>query len=354
MSKLTSNVVFNVARRSASEAPNVARRSASEDPNVAQCSAIGISSLTTRFDRWLFDGCHPTVCSILRIATASVLLVYLLMLYGELEYWFTDAGVLKAATAQEIGRGVFGSLLFWLPSDLATVKLCWSVMFIQTALLWLGCLSRFQVACLFVWFVSFQHRNSYIFDGQDTLLRMLTFSMIFMPLDTRWSLGKWLRNKCRSAAKVQRQSAWKTAALPSAWGLRLIQLQVTAMYLSTAWEKYRGLTWRDGTALFYVSRMDDLYGRFPLPDSWFETPWLLAAMTWGVLATEAILPFALWWKPTRLWAMLAAIGLHLSIEITMHIFLFEWLMIVSLLSFLPISLPTALSTSRRKVEKVNK
>ncbi|MCC7338917.1 MAG: HTTM domain-containing protein [Pirellulaceae bacterium] len=339
MSNSTSNVAVNVARRSASEDPSLARR-----------STAGIASLTARFDNWLFAGCHPTVCSILRIATASVLLVYLLTLYGELEYWFTDAGVLKSATAEEIGQGVYGSLLFWLPSDLTTVKLCWSVMFIQTVLLWLGCLSRFQVACLFVWLVSFQHRNSYIFDGQDTLLRILTFSMIFMPLDTRWSLGRWLRNKCRSATAIEQlRDAWATAALPSAWGLRLVQLQVTAMYLSTAWEKYRGLTWRDGTALFYVSRMDDLYGRVPLPDSWFETPWLLAAMTWGVLATEAILPFALWWKPTRLWALLAAIGLHLSIEITMHIFLFEWLMIVSLLSFLPITLPT----SPTKVEKSN-
>ncbi|MCA9160791.1 MAG: hypothetical protein KDA72_20815, partial [Planctomycetales bacterium] len=211
---------------------NVARRSASEDPGVARSLTIGIASLTTRFDRWLFAGCHPTVCSVLRIATASVLFAYLLTLYGELEYWFTDAGVLKSATAEEIHQGVYGSLLFWLPSDLATVKFCWSVMFIQTVLLWLGCLSRFQIACLFVWLVSFQHRISYIFDGQDTLLRILTFSMIFMPLDTRWSLGRWLRNKCRSAAaNRQRRGAWATAALPSAWGLRLVQLQVTAIYL---------------------------------------------------------------------------------------------------------------------------
>ncbi len=329
--------------------PNVARSSAAEEINVTQRSAVGTTSatsLTTRFDGWLFAGCHPIVCSILRIAYASLLLVYLLMLYGELEYWFTDAGVLKSATAQEIGQGVYGSLLFWLPSDLATVKLCWSVMFVQTALLWLGCLSRFQVACLFVWLVSFQHRISFIFDGQDTLLRILTVSMIFMPLDYRWSLGNRLRNGWRAAADTQGQATWKLKPLPSAWGLRLVQLQVTAMYLSTAWEKFRGLTWRDGTALFYVSRMDDLYGRFPLPDSWFETPWLLAAMTWGVLATEALLPFALWWKPTRWWALIAAIGLHLSIEVTMHIFLFEWLMIVSLLAFLPITRPT----SRESVE----
>jgi hypothetical protein len=304
-------------------------------------SAVRAFSLTASFDRWLFDGCHPIVCSILRIAYASVLLVYLMALHGELAYWFTDEGVLKAESANAIGQGVYGSLLFWLPSDLATVQLCWWVMVVQTGLLWLGCLSRFQVACLFIWLVSFQHRNSFIFDGQDTLLRLLTFSLIFMPLDYRWSLGKWLRSKLLNR---QRSGPWdpppippSPAPRPSAWGLRLLQLQITAVYLSTAWEKFQGIAWRDGTALFYVSRMDDLYGRFPPPDWWFETPWLLAAMTWGVMATEALLPVLLWCKKTRALGLVVAIGLHLSIEITMHIFLFEWLMIVSLLAFLPVS-----------------
>lgn len=336
--------------------------------------------LVASFDRWLFDSCHPVVCSILRIAYASLLLVYWLVLYPELGYWFTDAGVLTSATAQHIGQGVYGSLLFWLPSDAATVRLLWWVMFVQTGLLWLGCFSRFQIACIFVGLVSFQHRNSFIFDGQDTMLRMLAFCMIFMPLDYRWSLGRRISHLARQAlvrARGQRPARLPSEDLPSedlpsagqhsadghsaalgrlgarfnepaggtqrcesAWGLRLVQLQVSAVYLSTAWEKAQGNSWRDGTALYYVSRMDDLYGRFPLPDHWFETAWLLAAMTWGVVLLEGLLPVLLWCKPTRKWALLAAIGLHLSIEVTMHVFLFQWVMIISLLSFLPAEAPS--------------
>ena len=123
-----SNSVPNVARRSASEVLNTPHRSAAGYGRRDKSHAT--ASLTSNFDRWLFAGCHPAVCSILRIATASVLLIYLLTLYGELGYWFTDAGVLKSATAQQIGQGVYGSLLFWLPSDLVTVKLCWSIMMV--------------------------------------------------------------------------------------------------------------------------------------------------------------------------------------------------------------------------------
>ncbi len=291
--------------------------------------------ILNKFDGWLFTGCHPLTCSLMRVAYASVLLIYLWLLGGELEYWFTDAGVLTSQTAQATMTGDYRSLLFQLPSDLPTVTICWWVMFVQALLLLLGVLSRFQVACLFVWLVSFQHRNMLIFDGQDTLLRMLTFAMIFMPLDTAWSLGRWLRVRFYppAAGRVARATSGEGLGLPSAWALRLVQLELTFLYLSTAWEKLQGQTWRDGTALFYVSRMEDLYGRFALPELLFQTPWILTTMTWGVLALEALIPLALWWRPTRRWAVLAAICLHLSIELTMHIFLFEWLMIVGLLSF---------------------
>ncbi len=301
-------------------------------------------SFFKKFDGWLFAGGHPLTCSLMRVVYASVLLIYLWMLGRELEYWFTDAGVLSSQTAQATLKGDYRSLLFLLPSDLTTVTICWWLMFVQAILLLLGVLSRFQMACLFVWLVSFQHRNMLIFDGQDTLLRMLTFTMIFMPLDYAWSLSGWLRGRflaphakktpCRPACgEYAGEASGKVEAFPSAWALRLIQIQLTFIYFSTAWEKLQGETWRDGTALFYVSRMEDLYGRMPLPEFLFQSPWLLAGMTWGVLALESLIPLALWWRPTRRWAVLAAIGLHLSIELTMHIFLFEWLMIVGLLSF---------------------
>ena len=97
--------------------------------------------------------------------------------------------------------------------------------------------------------------------------------------------------------------------------------------------KWQGQSWRDGTALYYVARMDDLFGRFWLPDFLFENPWILKPMTWGVVGLEALLPLMLWFRPTRRLAVGAAIGLHLCIEYAMHIYLFEWVMIVGVLSF---------------------
>jgi hypothetical protein len=278
----------------------------------------------TRVDRFLFDGCDPIMCSVMRITYALVLIVYLAMWIVEANVWFVDSGVLTAETAQQIGHHQYWSLLFWLPSTSPIVLTCLYILLVQSVLLLLGVGSRFQAVCIFIGITSFQHRNGLICDGQDVLVRWWIFCMIFMPLDYAWSLGRWLRGDGRHAVSADRASAW---------GLRLVQLQITAVYLSTAWMKWQGQTWRDGTAVYYVARMDDLFGRFWLPDFLFETPWIVKSMTWGVVGVEALLPLFLWLRPTRRLAIVTAVALHLSIEYAMHIYLFEWIMIVGVLSF---------------------
>jgi hypothetical protein len=257
----------------------------------------------------------------MRIALGGLLLLYVSVWWLDASMWFTDAGVLRVETARHLSDGQQPSLLFWLPSTPEVVVGLLSLLWLQSLLLLLGCWSRFQVACIFVWLVSFQNRNPLILDGEDTVFRLLSFFMIFMPLDHRLSLGRWL------------SGVPSVAGPANAWALRLVQFEVTAIYVSTAWCKWQGATWRDGTALYYVSRMDDVFGRFWLPDFLFEEAWLLRMATWGVLAVETLLPLLLWIPRTRRLGLWLGIGLHLSIEYAMHLFLFEWVMIVALLSF---------------------
>ena len=57
--------------------------------------------------------------------------------------------------------------------------------------------------------------------------------------------------------------------------------------------------------------------------------------TWAVLALELALPFMLFIPRLRLLASVRGILLHLSIDYALNLFLFEWAMIIGLLSFLP-------------------
>ncbi len=88
------------------------------------------------------------------------------------------------------------------------------------------------------------------------------------------------------------------------------------------------------TALYIVSHMTDHFGRMPAATFLFDQLWIVKTMTWSVLAIEAALPLLLWIPRTRLLGVALGISLHLGIELTMHLFLFEWLMILGLVSFL--------------------
>lgn len=275
-----------------------------------------------RFDRFLFQSCDPRLAPLLRIMYAFLLIVYTLVWMRDGALWFSDSGVLTQATAQEIGGTGRVSLLFLLPGTAFIAYACLSVLLAQAVLLLLGCWSRFQMACIFVWLVSFHHRNPLICDAEDVVFRLFAFLMIFLPLDCGWSLVRRFSRRPRSVA---------TSA--DAWALRLIQLQMSVIYASAAWSKLQGASWRDGTALYIVSHMTDHFGRWPSLTAWLDSAWLVHLETWSVLGIESCLPVALWLRPTRRIAIIAGIVLHLGIEASMHLFLFQWIMMLGLLAF---------------------
>ncbi|MEZ6136482.1 MAG: HTTM domain-containing protein [Pirellulaceae bacterium] len=285
-----------------------------------------IRAVQRTIDRFLFGSGTPEVCSAIRIAYALLLLVLVIVWCLDATVWFSDHGVLRASSAEEISQHAHWSLFFWLPQRDEYVYAGLGLLLVHGALMLCGCWSQIQAACIFVWLTSFHHRNPLICDGEDTVFRLFAFFMVFMPLDTCWAV--WRK---RVPANSDSSGSSNRA---SAWALRLMQFEVTAIYLSTAISKWQGQTWRDGTALFYVSRMDDVFGRLWLPDFLFETAWIVHLATWSVLAVETLLPLLLWLPPTRRMAIALAIALHLSIEYSMHLFLFEWIMIVGVMSFI--------------------
>ncbi len=151
---------------------------------------------------------NETIAPIFRIGYASLLLLCIAVWFPDAMQWFTDAGVLRSTTAERITRHSHSSLLFIMPSTPLVVNSCLAVMSIQAVCLLLGCFSRFQAVCIFVWLVSFQHRNPLICDGEDTVFRLFAFFMIFMPLDAKWALRK---------SKMRRQSATRLIASTGDW-----------------------------------------------------------------------------------------------------------------------------------------
>jgi hypothetical protein len=101
--------------------------------------------------------------------------------------------------------------------------------------------------------------------------------------------------------------------------------------------------------MWYVSRMNDNYGRL-IPSEWFDSHWMSQIGSYGTLVIEAFLPIGLWIPRLRWIAILLGVVLHLGIEMSMNLFLFEWVMILGLLSFVPRLKPRTVATRRQTVE----
>jgi hypothetical protein len=295
-------------------------------------------SLAHCWQEFFHSPCDARVCAAIRIGYAALVLVHLAVLFPDLDHWFTDAGILPLEASRRVASPHAWSLLWLLPGTATVVNTCFWIAAAQAAMLLVGFLPRLNALCIFIWLVSLQQRNPLICDGEDVAMRMIAFFLIWMPLGNCWSLNSLLSRYWtgpRNAPLQNPQSAIHNPQfLAPAWPLRLLQLQMALIYLSAALEKLSGETWLNGTALYYVSRLDDYFGRFPVPTAIFDSPWIVALLTWSVVLVELAVPLLIWFRETRLPCVAAAILFHLANEWTMHLFLFHWIMIVGWLSFL--------------------
>ncbi|GBF81409.1 HTTM domain-containing protein [Aphanothece sacrum] len=289
---------------------------------------MSISSLSWKqiFRGWnifFHQPINPQICDIIRIFYSFLLLINLLVLLPDLNNWFGENGLLPYSVSREIIDPDTLTIFMWLPKNNDVLWLCYGIFVSQIILLLIGLFSRFQAICVFIWFVSFVHRHHILFDAEDTLFRLIGFFLIFMPIGTYYSLDNCLNTR----------KGYTLNKKKSTWALRLLQIQMSLIYFSTVWEKMKGEDWVNGTAIYYVSHLDDLFGHFPVPQFLFTSLTLMKIMTWIVLVVELFIPIGLWFKETRRFALLIAVGMHLSLEYAMNLFLFQWLMLVGLLSF---------------------
>jgi hypothetical protein len=283
--------------------------------------------LARGWQRFFHGPCDARVCSLIRIIFALLVLIHFAVLYPDLDHFFSDAGVLPLEAALKIAHPFSLSILTWTPQTSEAIHICWWIAVAHGIALLVGFLPRLNALLVFAWIVSFQIRNDVINDGEDCLMRMLGFFLIFLPSGQCWSVDSLVRRALGNYPDGPERY------LAPGWGLRLMQFEMAALFMSSALIKFGGPSWLNGTALYYVSRLDDHFGRFYVPAFVFDIPWLVACITWSVLLAETLVPIFIWFRETRLVCLVIVVIFHLANEWTMNLFLFHWLMLCGWLSF---------------------
>ncbi len=283
------------------------------------------ASLVQSVERSLFTPESPMSLCLFRIAFGLVLLEYCVLIAPELITCFSDTnGILRVQTLNDIFSIPVINLIALLPSGDGWLIAFFAVFVVACLCVTFGLFSRVSMIVVYLGLVSFLHRNIYVHHGGDHLMCLAAFWMMFSPIDAALSLDSLWRKK-----KAPRNEPQKC----SLWALKAYQLQFALVYWQASLCKLASPSWCDGTAMYYVFRHLE-FARFVVP---FvpQNLFLLKLSCWGTILTESLGWTAIWFRETRYFVLLMLLGLHLGIEYAMNIPIFEHIMIVSLIIFVP-------------------
>jgi len=263
-----------------------------------------LSTAVAGWNRFWFEPVSTAPLAVFRIVFGLILFFWTLSLLPELSPFFTKDGVLPQQPHLTGGSwGLFGTFT----SETAVV-IVWTLLLIASIALALGVFSQLAAAVAFVAVLSFEQRNTWVFNSGDGLIRLLCFYLIFAPASASLSLRTFLRD---------REEFWSFPAR-AAWPMRLLQIQFSAVYLFAVWDKVRGTTWNNGTAVSIALRITDIQ-RFPVPGFFSHSLLISNLLSFGTLAIELSLAVLVWNRTLRPYVLLAGLSLHLGIEYAIRV-----------------------------------
>lgn len=263
--------------------------------------------------------------SLFRIFYGLLALEAGILIAPDLLTWYGVHGTLRPAIAEQIYGKLCVDLLLFLPRNDETVIAFFCVYLLSALFVSLGLFTRFSTIALYLTLSSFHFRNPQIINSGDDLLRVYSFFMMFAPAGDQLSLDRWLKKRNKS-------SGMEEPALRSLWPQRLIQIEITLLYMQYFVTKIVDSYWLDGTAVYYVLVSSELE-RFPV---FFDRQniWISRFLTYSTLVAEFALCTLIWVKKFRYWVLLIGVLLHLGLEYCLNIPIFQHVILASYILFI--------------------
>lgn len=274
------------------------------------------------FAAWLrfwFEPQSTATLALFRIAFGLLVSAWTISLAPNLFAFFGPDGIDPGQSERAAGEW---GLLAGTASPTAVVGVFLATLAGAVALT-IGWHARIAAVVVFMGIVSIDQRNALIGNSGDGLLRNLAFYCMLAPTGAALSIDR---------LRTARGAIWRFPAR-APWALRLIQIQLSVAYLSAVWQKVQGETWRDGTAVSYALRIEDVR-RLPTPEFLTQSILVTEVLTFGTLGLELALGILVWNRVLRPWVMAMGIAMHIMIEYGIMVGFFGLAMLVTYLAFL--------------------
>jgi len=273
---------------------------------------------------------------LVRIGFGIVAVVWTLTLLPDLSRVFGAQGAAPDFTPRAFQWSVFE---IW-PGERALL-IGWVLLLVAAIAMTVGWHSRIAAIVVFVLIHSFHRRADYILNAGDTIIIIIALVLALSCCGAALSLDQ----------RRHDGSFWSAQTL-APWPIRLLQFQLTLIYLVSVQAKLVNKSWTDGSAVFYAWRTDGRWALLETPEWLAGNAILVNAATWGTLVIELAIAILVWNRRWRFWVLAAGVVMHLSMMVTMNVGYFSLAMFVLYLAFVPWEtvqkLPERLKNLRRE------
>ncbi|MBI3556593.1 MAG: hypothetical protein HY074_10055 [Deltaproteobacteria bacterium] len=250
------------------------------------------------WDRFFFSTTSAQAMAGFRVTFAAFLFYYFLYRRWTLFFFYGPMGIVESGLAYPRHLPLQFSLFAWHWSN--TGVAVWPYYALTLGLIAcfaLGYGTRLAAMGIWVLTASWLNPLAVGLDAADYMVRIQTFIVMLGALAGCFSRG---------ARRVE------------IWPLKLLQLQLMAIYFYSGVYKIAFPEWRAGSALYFVLG-DELFGRFDF--AWLAGfPNLVRAFTYGTLLFElALFPLLVWVPRLRVFVLVSGVALHLGIAATMKV-----------------------------------
>jgi Vitamin K-dependent gamma-carboxylase len=266
------------------------------------------------WNQFFFAEQSPLPIALFRIFFGVMVVATLVQLRPDWLNWYGVHSWVTNSTARALEPGMRLNVFAILPQDDGWINAFFWVAIGSAILLTVGLFTRINAVLVFICLTSVHQRNLYINHGGDTFLRLAGFFLMFAPAGAVLSLDRMIcTRRGKESSNIRPRSPWAQ---------RMIQVQLTLVYLVTFLVKIKGDSWLHGTALFYIYHLDELR-RFPVP-AWVLRPAVLRVETWLALGLEFCLGTLIWVRRLRYPILGLGVGMHLWLDYSLNIPLFQW------------------------------
>jgi HTTM domain len=277
--------------------------------------------MTTLLNAWRTFWFRPEpvyTLGLIRIAFGALIMTWTVSILPDLSDLFGTNGVLPDGAHDPAMWSLFQQ---W--HDDRALLIGWAALLLSALAMTVGWHTRMASIAVCALVLSLQHRDPSVFNSGDVLVRIEALFLALAPSGAALSLDQ-----------RRLTGAFWSAQTRAPWAIRLMQLQLSIIYLASVRWKVSGSAWQEGTAVSYALRLRDML-IVPVPQWFIDNSLIINLASWGALAVELSLGVLVWNRHLRPWVLLAGVLMHKSIMLTMAVGFFTLAMFVLYLAFVP-------------------